>query len=272
MLDKGKEVDIYWFSGTGNTLLIAQTLENFLKTNGFKVNLKAMEKSDASQINLSRTLGLAFPVAEQGTFPLVWDFIKGLPSPGKLGIRDMEVFMVDTKMVYSGGIKGPIKKILRKKGFQTQGAKEIVMPNNLMKKKKQPEKDRLKIEKGKMAAEQFARNLISGKVVWRDIPIYSDLMGSFSKMEFNWKLFRNILPLKVDHEICTRCRLCEKNCPTESWRFNKEQNRMIWTKDECIYCLRCFSYCPVQAISYGKKGYVQNKGVSSGVIERFLKS
>ncbi|MCD6342912.1 MAG: flavodoxin family protein, partial [Spirochaetaceae bacterium] len=96
MLDKGKEVDIYLFSGTGNTLLIAQTLANFLKTNGFKVNLKAMEKSDASQINLSRTLGLAFPVAEQGTFPLVWDFIKGLPSPGKLGIRDMEVFMVDT--------------------------------------------------------------------------------------------------------------------------------------------------------------------------------
>ncbi len=183
MIDKGKEVDIYWFSGTGNTLLIAQTLEIFLTTSGFKVNLKAMEKSDASRIDLSRTLGLAFPVAEQGTFPLVWDFIKRLPSPGKLGIRDMEVFMVDTKMIYSGGVKGPMN-------------------------------------------------------------------GISSTRAEPW----------------TRCRLCERNCPTQSWRFDREQNMMLWTKDECIYCLRCFSYCPVQAISYGKKGYTQNKGVSSGVM------
>jgi len=269
--DKGKEIDIYWFSGTGNTLLIAQTLENILTSSGFKVNMKALEKSDASKVDIYRTLGLAFPVAEQGTFPLVWDFINKIPSPVELGIRDAEAFMVDTMMAYSGGVKGPIKKILRKKGFQTLGAKEIVMPNNLMKKKKQPEKDRLKIEKGKMAAEQFGRDLISGKAVWRDIPIYSDLMGSFSKMDFNWNLLRNKFPLKVDDEKCTRCRLCEKNCPTGSWNFDEEQNRMIWAKEDCIYCLRCFSYCPIQAISYGKKKYIQNKGVSTGMISGMLK-
>ncbi len=270
-LNTDKIIDFYWFSGTGNTLLIAQALSEYLNNHGFKVNLKPMESSDASRVDLCRTLGLGFPVAEQGTFPLVWDFIDKLPSPGPQGIRDADVFMIDTMMLYSGGVKGPVKKILKKKGFRTLGAKEIILPNNLMKLKNQPGKDHLKIEKGKMAAQQFGKNLISGKAVWRDIPFYSDMMGSFSKMNFIWNQLRNRFPLKVDDSICTRCRLCEKDCPTQSWNYDEEQNRMIWKKEECIYCLRCFSYCPVDAISYGKKKYLRNKGVSAGVLSNLIK-
>jgi len=252
--------------------VIAQTLSNFLEAEGFTVNLKCMEKSEPSEADLTRTIGLAFPVAEQGTFPLVWDFIRGLPSPSARGIPDADVFMVDTMAAYSGGVKGPIRKILKKKGFRTIGAKEIVMPSNLLIKKERPKKIKLKIEKGKLAAEQFSRKLVSGKAAWRDIPLYSDFMSSFSRMEHSWNFLRNHFPLRVDDSICTRCRLCEKNCPTQSWSFDAEQNRMIWMKDECIYCLRCFSYCPVQAISYTKNKCIQNKGGSSGVMSRWLKS
>ncbi len=90
------------------------------------------------------------------------------------------------------------------------------MPNTLMKLKNQPEKDRIKMEKGQITVEGFARNLISGKAVWRDIPLFSDMMGRFSKMDSTWNIFRNNFPLKTDNNICTRCRLCERNCPTQS--------------------------------------------------------
>jgi formate hydrogenlyase subunit 6/NADH:ubiquinone oxidoreductase subunit I len=263
-LNSNKIIDIFWFSGSGNTLFIAKALTSFLKENGFEVNLRPIENTDPSSVDLNRTLGLAIPVAEQGTYPFIWDFINNLPSPSEEGLTECDVFMVDTLMLYSGGIKGPVKKILKKKGFNTLGAKELIMPNNLMKLKNQPEKDKVKMEKGQVAAEVFARNLISGKTVWKDIPFYSDMMSSFSKMDSTWNMFRNSFPLKVDNNKCSRCRLCERICPENSWTFDKEKKEMNWQKTACIFCLRCFSYCPSEAITYGKKNYIRHKPLTSG--------
>ncbi|MCD6396541.1 MAG: EFR1 family ferrodoxin [Spirochaetaceae bacterium] len=263
-LNPNRIIDLYWFSGSGNTLFIARAIASFLGENGFEVNLKQIENTNPSTVDLNRTLGLAIPVAEQGTYPFIWNFIKNLPSPSEQSIKNTDVFMVDTLMIYSGGIKGPVKKILQKKGFNLLGTKEIIMPNNLMKLRNQPDKDRIKMERGQIAVEGFARNLISGKAVWRDIPLYSDMMGSFSKMNSTWNMFRNNFPLKVDNNICTRCRLCERICPVQSWTYNKDKNEMEWLKSDCIYCLRCFSYCPVEAISYGKKNYLRHKALTAG--------
>ena len=263
-LNPNKIIDLYWFSGSGNTLFIAKTLTGFLKKNGFDVNLKPIEISDPENVDLSRTTGLAVPVAEQGTYPFIWDFINNLPSPDSQSIGDADVFMVDTMMLYSGGIKGPVKKILKSKGFHILGAKEIIMPNNLMKLKNQPDKDKVKMERGTELAEKFGMDLISGKAVWKDIPLHSDIMGSFSKKDSTWNVFRNNFPLKVDNNKCTRCRLCERICPVESWSYDKEENEMKWLKADCIYCLRCFSYCPAEAITYGKKNYLRHKPLTAG--------
>ena len=149
-LNPEKIIDLYWFSGSGNTLFIAKTLAGFLGGKGFEVNLKPIEFTNSEKADLSRTTGLAIPVAEQGTYPFIWDFINNLPSPGNHCIIDADVFMVDTMMLYSGGIKGPVKKILKKKGFNLLGVKEIIMPNNLMKLKNQPDKDKLKMKKGRL--------------------------------------------------------------------------------------------------------------------------
>ncbi len=262
-LNPEKAIDFYWFSGTGNTLYIAEALAGFLAENGFEVNLKPIETSDPAKVDLSRTTGLGIPVAEQGTYPFIWDFIKYLPSPDIHGINDADVFMVDTLMLYSGGIKGPVKKILKKKGFHLLGAKEIVMPNNLMKLKNQPDKDQLKMARGKEVVEKFGMDLISGESVWKDIPLYSDMMGRISKMKSTWNLFRNKFPLKVDHDKCIRCRLCERICPVQSWSYDTGKNEMKWLKADCIYCLRCFSYCPTEAISYGKKKYLRHKPLTA---------
>ena len=272
-LDPNKIIDIYWFSGSGNTLFIAKVIAEYLKENGFEINLKQIENTNPSTVDLNRTLGLAIPVAEQGTYPFIWDFINNLPSFKKSDFGEdrpqpvstkPDVFMVDTLMLYSGGIKGPVNKILKKKGFNILGAKEIIMPNNLMKIKSQPDKDKLKMEKGKLSAENYAKDLMKGQAVWKDIPLYSDIMASFSKKDSTWNVFRNIFPLKVDNNKCTRCRLCERICPTGAWSFNKEKNEMEWAKADCIYCLRCFSYCPVEAISYGKKKYIRHKPLTAG--------
>ena len=73
---QAKAVDFYLFSGTGNTLLVVQAMREVLGGRGWVTRCFRMGKVSPSDVSLGRTLGLAFPVAEQSTYPLVWDFCK----------------------------------------------------------------------------------------------------------------------------------------------------------------------------------------------------
>jgi len=114
-------IDFYCFSGTGNTLLVVKKMIEVFEKNSITVNLFHLEKSNPEEINTTHTIGLGFPVAEQGTFPLVWKFLRAMPQ-----CKDTKIFMVDTMLAFSGGIVGPARKILKPKGYNTIGAKEIV--------------------------------------------------------------------------------------------------------------------------------------------------
>ena len=74
-----KNIDFYYFSGTGNTFLIVKKMKQAFEKNDIKVNLYRLEKTKPKDVDLNNTIGLGFPVAEQGTYPFVWDFVKSLP-------------------------------------------------------------------------------------------------------------------------------------------------------------------------------------------------
>jgi len=75
-----KTVDFYYFSGTGNTFLVAKKMEDTFNRNGVKVNLYRIENSKPDYVNLEHTIGLGFPVAEFSTYDFVWNFVKSLPE------------------------------------------------------------------------------------------------------------------------------------------------------------------------------------------------
>ena len=57
---------------------------------------------------------------------------------------------------------------------------------------------------------------------------------------------------------CIRCGLCEKNCPTNTIKLQKNisqihQTKPVWQKDKCLFCLRCLHYCPTFSIQFGNK-------------------
>ena len=119
-------IDFYFFSGTGNTMLVAQRMSEVFKSKGFEVNLKRIEHSNGTDVDIERTIGLGFPVAILSTYNLVWKFINELPD-----VEGTEIFMVDTLGGYSGGIVGPLRSLLEAKGYKTIGACEIIMPMNI---------------------------------------------------------------------------------------------------------------------------------------------
>ena len=52
---------LYWFSGSGNTLFIAQKLRELLAAKGCRVELRPLEKTNPAEIATGGTLGLFIP-------------------------------------------------------------------------------------------------------------------------------------------------------------------------------------------------------------------
>jgi NAD-dependent dihydropyrimidine dehydrogenase PreA subunit/flavodoxin len=232
-------IDFYYFSGTGNTLLVVKKMKEVFETQGVTVNLHRIEATKPEDLNPQHTIGLGFPVAEQATYPFVWNFIRAMPPA-----QGTPVFMVDTLLLFSGGIVGPIRKIVSQKGYTPIGAKEIFMPNNLFPKKEQNAKNEATRQKGLEEAERYAHDILQGRSTWGRIPLLSDFMGIFSQKEWAWNFLRKFYPLQIDPQKCSRCKLCVKLCPVE----NIEMKGYPEYKNACIICMRCFSFCPSQAI------------------------
>lgn len=253
---------LYWFSGSGNTLYIAEKAAELLEKASFHVELHPLEKTDPREISRSGTIGLFVPVAGQGTFPNVWEFLQALPDA-----EGTPFFLVDTMGYYSGGIKGPVKKIISRKGYRPAGALELVMPNTFLKKKTVVEKEKKIVMKGESRLAFFMEKLIAGRAAWADIPLYSDWMSSFyktRKQSRKWiKMFR-----KSINSNCTECGICVKICPEKC--YSAGDRHIDVNSENCVLCQRCLEYCPVNAIEMNGKKYIRNGRISCGEMLRHL--
>lgn len=233
-------IDFYYFSGTGNTFLVVDEMRKVFEEHGKTVGLHRLEHADPQTVNTQHAIGLGFPVALQGTYPFVWEFIRSLPVA-----KGTPIFMVDTLQMYSGGVVGPIKKIVQHKGYMPIGAREITMPNNFFPKIIHEEKNAARQQQGLKQAALYAHAILVRSSTWKRIPLLSDLMGIISQHPRAWNLVRQRYRFVVKQEKCTRCELCVKLCPVR----NIVMDDVPDYHESCILCMRCIMFCPKEAIS-----------------------
>lgn len=249
-----KNIDIYWFSGTGNTLLIAKEMKIEFEKMGMKVRLFPIEKTEVKKIDTSVTIGIVATVAMQGTYRIVWDFIENLPES-----KGTKCFFADTLAGYSGGVLGPVKNILKKKGYKTLSAQEFIMPSNFHRKPDASSKDEAVIKKSKSKIKNFCEDIKAEKENWNDIPGYSYLMSKISRSKTFESLSRKMMKIKIDHEKCIKCGLCVKLCPMN----NLTGEGVPVPRKSCILCQRCVGFCPKNAISMSNKQSFQYRAVKA---------
>jgi len=255
-------IDFYYFSGTGNTKLIVNKMYDIFSRHNIKINLYKIEKFSPENINLNNIIGLAFPVVFQSTFKFIWDFINKLPVTN----INTKIFMVDTIHLFSGGIVGPLKRILKKKGYNTIGAKEIIMPKNFYPSKINAKKNKLKIANGLKTAEKYADLIIHNKSKWNNVPVLPYILYKLSTTSFLLKKSAEIgKRYKIDKNKCNKCNICAKLCPVENIIMN---NYPVYL-NKCQLCQRCIIYCPEDAISL--KFYWKFEKYKAIELEKLLK-
>jgi len=253
---KKKQIDFYYYSGTGNTLLVTKEMVKVFEQNTITVHMHRIEETDPGSTRTDTTVGLAFPVAFQSTFPFLWDFFRALPV-----CKGTEIFMIDTMMSFSGAIVGPLKKLLRRKGYHCIGAKEIIMPSNWFPKTINNKKNEEKVIKGMEQARTYALDLIHGRSVWRRAPVLSDLLY---RLCCNSYMMRNVNTapgrrIAVDRDKCTSCGLCSRLCPIGNITMNENPR---WS-DKCQTCMRCLCFCPEGAVHIINKDFTPYRAVKA---------
>lgn len=232
-------VNFYVFSGTGNTYLVAERICAVLNAEGTETTLRLIENSAPDEVDTTRTLGLAFPVACFGTYPLVSEFMHRLPRGNGGG-----VFLVDTLGGNSRNFPGRLRALFLKKGYHLLGAAEIVMPDNIFGKGELTQMQKEKIEVGLEAAGDFARALLATRAVWPTRGVLAPVWDFVNRRAFSSRLLQWIRP-KVDVKLCTACGLCARYCPVKNITI---EGGCAVIRARCQFCLRCRGLCPSGAI------------------------
>lgn len=237
---------ILYFSGTGNSLSVAQKLAN----NGERV--EDMVRYKESAVTEDR-VGIVFPVYCFSLPYFVKDFLE------RVTINADYIFAVAT---CGGGESKSISNIqylLQKKDAHLSYGASIVMPDSCIILNNPKTTESLLSKEGERV-EKIKNELDSGKTM--DIKAIKPYNLA---TKATWFFFRKILGVdyKKANKNCNVCLKCVKNCPTANIKI---ENDKIKLGKDCLQCFRCINICPTQAISFGlvkaakEKQYIHKEG------------
>jgi ferredoxin len=218
---------IYYFSGRGNSLSVAQGLAERLE--GAQIMPMAAEKG-IIKVN-GGLIGLVLPVIDFGLPLLVRKFINRLACTGD----KPHVFAVITCGGMPGASMAELKKLLRKRGLELAAGQYIVF--GLERMTDEDWRSRLDAIASTVGRREGAP-LPKAKFIHR-------LMTGLAN-----PLARLIIPgedrkFKVDVG-CNGCGVCRKVCPVGNIEI--VSGKPVWLH-HCEQCAACFSWCPEEAIS-----------------------
>ncbi len=258
--------EIYYFSGTGNSLAVARDIAE--KTNGKLVSIPSVMDKERIAIEAD-VIGIVFPVYYTGlsNIPLiVQNFVMKLEN-----ISTKYIFAVCT---YGGGFGQTLKildQLVLSRGGRLAAGFGVQMPQNAFNK---PLENREKLfnnwkKKKLITITEYvnARNVgrfdTDGFFIKPVVGILISMMNlSFLRPVFIKSIYRaadcqnhldipfaKIMPM-IDRsyhadENCTGCGICSKVCPVHN--ITMADHKPAW-QHHCENCLACINWCPQKAI------------------------
>ena len=252
--------EIYYFSGTGNSLHVARELQRRIPDTNL---IPVMSLLDREVVETqAETVGLVFPI-HLTTLPIpMREFVK------KLDPRSAEyIFAVGTRIGTFCLANIALENMLKEKGKRLDAYFVLNMamnsPTGLV-----PGPGN-KHWVSKISAEkvraletdvQHRLDLIQRVIVNRvpdpedDSPRQGPLLKRILSVPLAFigkSTGGTEIPYYADSS-CTGCGTCEEVCPSKKIRL--VDGKPVWQKEvQCYFCYACFNFCPTQSILVGKK-------------------
>ncbi len=236
---------LFCFSGTGNSLHVAQIVAKELQEEVIMMTQQEREKKKKYILEPNEKVGFIFPIYWWGMPVLVEDFIKELVL---INYKDNYTYAIATFGIKDHNGMHDLERILKKKSMNLQAKYEVKMVDNyivgyeIIAEEKQK---RILLEADKKITE------IVDKIQEGQKGAIGDLLSTTLKPLVH-SMYKH-----TDHHkkfyvtsTCIGCGICENECPCNviQWKGNKP----IW-EENCSFCLKCINTCPKQAIQYGSK-------------------
>ncbi|MCP4763741.1 MAG: hypothetical protein GY870_18360 [archaeon] len=253
-------VDLKYFSGTGNSYKILDTCREIFIQNGCNTTLSSI--TDKSKIGEEANLiGFCFPVYALGIPRICRKYLQNLPE----FLNPINTFIIITagEQDESGFSIPESTSILSNKGLEIIYSAVIQMPSNWTVSMNPPSKEEAKliIKNGVNTARLITKDILKGVASYHNFnypPRYSKIGFYKDYYLFKWLGVSNLWRDFRTDDTCDSCGLCEKLCPTESIQIVNEKPKWANT---CEQCMRCVNYCPEQAIFQKGEGSIKGKNI-----------
>jgi NAD-dependent dihydropyrimidine dehydrogenase PreA subunit len=264
--------EIYYFSGTGNSLFIAREIQKRIPGSYLTPVIRKLHEPEVASD--ADTVGFVFP-----------NFCLSVPIPvhdllEKLKVTPSQyIFAVCSRGGSPSKAFDQIDAALKKSGNRLKAQLNINMPwNHPLGKEDLPgraTKENLDLLHSEMhrKLDIFCGSINSKKEYIKEddgvimklpsfIKVFDLLIPESLDYKMHIDLYRKKLSFYAD-EKCSGCGTCEAVCPAGKIRLNG--GKPVWDKDtNCYACYACINYCPRQSIqitsSFPIRSYTDKNG------------
>lgn len=239
------KITLFYFSGTGNSLIVAKELKKELK-NCELVPIAKKIKNDNYTSN-SEKVGFVFPLYYYGLPKIVMDFLNRIEID-----NSNYTFAIVTRAGDADGVPLiQLEKVLREKSKNLSAGYFIQMPDNFILNSVPITEDQAKIlyEKAIVEIKKIAKD-IENSIKNLDLEINEEKLNRIERgnLRFHKNVNKGDTAFFAD-ENCNSCGICEDICPVDN--IILFEGKPQW-QHKCEQCLACINYCPTQSIQFGK--------------------
>lgn len=245
---------IYYFTGTGNSLQLAEDIAAELgDCRIINIADAVRENSEITAFVTAERIGFIFPVYFYGLPRIAHTFFRKLKIAG-----NTYLFCIANCGGANGRFHNQVKHYLKAKGHSLNAGFTILMPDNYI---------ILYNTLGEVIENELtskAKHQITdiAEIVRRKKTVEAKIVGSFFLQLFGWPINRYFLNslsgrgkrFKVAGN-CIGCGKCARACSVKN--ISMQDKKPVWNND-CEFCLACIHSCPIQAINY--KNNTQKRG------------
>ncbi len=262
------KTEIYYFSGTGNSLAAARVIAG--KTDGKLIPVSSVIGRDKIETDAD-VIGIVFPiyyVINTGLPVIISKFAKKLSG----GIGAKYIFAAGTCGGGSGSAFINLKKIIKMQGGKLSAGFTVVMTSNLMTASTDKRMEKLdaslkKLDEvsgyvnerkhGKFETANVFMRILSAILMPVLAPVIKANLRKMLKSEgttFDEIIYNSDNSYYTD-ENCDGCGTCAKVCPVNNIKI--AEGKPSW-QHHCETCVACVNFCPNHAIHGGLPATMKN--------------